>query len=218
MKRLSKVSCAWSAELAYAVGLLATDGNLSPDGRHIHFTSKDEELVSHFQNCLHLTNTIGRKGRGGSKDKKYFVLQFGDKNFYDFLLHIGLTPAKSKTIAQLSIPALYFRDFLRGCVDGDGCVGVTWHPESKQGQLRTRLFSASRLFLEWLRVEIANQTGVEGGSIGDHGPGRKTYALAYGKRDSILLGRYMYYAHVQHYLRRKYQKIHPFLGRVAELV
>lgn len=32
----------WSPEIAYAVGLLTTDGSLSIDGRHIDFTSKDK--------------------------------------------------------------------------------------------------------------------------------------------------------------------------------
>jgi len=30
----------WSADFAYAVGLLTTDGSLSIDGRHINLTSK----------------------------------------------------------------------------------------------------------------------------------------------------------------------------------
>gem|GEM_PF-6676481 len=45
MKPLGKVKIQWSPEFAYVIGLLTTDGNLSPDGRHINFTSKDRELV-----------------------------------------------------------------------------------------------------------------------------------------------------------------------------
>ena len=40
MKRLSKIKIKWSSKFAYAMGLLATDGNLSKDERHIDFTSK----------------------------------------------------------------------------------------------------------------------------------------------------------------------------------
>ena len=35
----------WTSELAYAVGLLTTDGSLSKDGRHIDLTSKDVEQL-----------------------------------------------------------------------------------------------------------------------------------------------------------------------------
>ena len=35
----------WDPEVAYAVGLIATDGNLSRDGRHMSVTSKDRDLI-----------------------------------------------------------------------------------------------------------------------------------------------------------------------------
>ena len=47
-KPKKKISTNWSAELAYAVGLIATDGCLSKDKRHIDFTSKDKELIKTF--------------------------------------------------------------------------------------------------------------------------------------------------------------------------
>src|SRR3990167_11054371 len=101
MKRLNKVRIEWSSKMAYVVGLLATDGCLSIDGRHIDFTSKDLGLVEIFKENLNLSNKIGKKARGGQVEKKYFRIQFGDKSFYEFLLGIGLTPHKSKTIGPL---------------------------------------------------------------------------------------------------------------------
>ena len=77
-----------------------------------------------------------------------FVIQFGDRIFYDFLISLGITPAKSKTIASLKIPEKYFADFLRGCIDGDGDIDVHSHPESQHPQLRIRLVSASPKFLK----------------------------------------------------------------------
>jgi len=52
MHRLSKVKIEWSPKFAYAIGLIATDGNLSQDGRSVNFTSKDEELAMAFKACL----------------------------------------------------------------------------------------------------------------------------------------------------------------------
>ncbi len=34
MKPLGRVKIEWSDKFAYAIGLVASDGNLSPDGRH----------------------------------------------------------------------------------------------------------------------------------------------------------------------------------------
>lgn len=62
---------------------------------------------------------IGLK-KSGETARTAFRIQFGDVNFYKFLLRIGLIPNKSKRLSDLKIPNLYFFDFLRGHLDGDG--------------------------------------------------------------------------------------------------
>lgn len=208
MHRLSKVEIKWSAAFAYAVGLIATDGNLSPDGRHIHFTSKDELLVGSFRDCLGLNNRIGKKSRGGSKEKKYFVLQFGDINFYNFLLSIGLKPAKSKILEALLIPQEFFMDFLRGCIDGDGSIGYYRHPESRHPQLRVRLYSASPKFLNWIKFKIAHMLNIQTGWVENK---EGISVLVYAKTDSIKLLGFLY-RNAGHYLNRKYLIAREFLG------
>ncbi len=208
MNRLSKIKIRWSSEFAYAIGLITTDGNLSPDGRHINLTSKDEAQIITFRNCLGLKNKIGRKSRGGSNVKKYFVLQFGDKNFYNFLLDIGLMPAKSKILKKIKVPKIFFADFLRGCYDGDGTIGSSRHPESKHPQLRLRLYSASRDFLIWIKSEIKIILGIEGGWIQDTKLG--VYILSYAKRDSLSLLKFLYNKG-RCCLERKYQIAKRFL-------
>lgn len=208
MKPLGKVKIEWSSDFAYAIGLITTDGSLSRDGRHIDLTSKDKEMVENFKRCLGIDNKIGRKARGGSTDKKYYRVQFGDIVFYKFLLSIGLGPAKSKTISALKIPNKQFRDFLRGCLDGDGNINVQSHPESKHPQLRIRITSASEKFLVWLKIEIENRTDIKGGWVR---PVRRAYELSYGKSDSIKFLTYIYYDSPKSYLTRKYLRAKPFL-------
>lgn len=209
IKRLSKVNIQWSSPFSYALGLLATDGNLSPDKRHINFTTKDESLAIAFKTCLGLHNKIGRKGRGGSREKKYYVIQFGDRNFYEFLIGIGITPAKSKTLAKIDIPSEYFADFFRGCIDGDGSIGAYMHPESRHPQIRIRLCSASLPFLEWIKRCITTNVGIRSGWI--EKKVRSIYVLIYGKTDSIKLFEFMYYPGVQYYLGRKYERALPYI-------
>lgn len=208
MKRLNKVKIEWSSSFAYTIGLLATDGNLSKDGRHINMTSKDEEMIALFKKCLNIQNKIGRKSRGKLKEKKYFQIQFGDKNFYDFLVSIGLTPAKSKTLGPLKILDKYFADFFRGCVDGDGCIRITKHPESQYPQLQVRLFSASPKFLDWLKDRIYKYIKPKGGWIEK---AENIGILAYAKSDSIKLLNFIYYSRKAPYLKRKFIIAKPFL-------
>jgi len=44
----------WTSELAYVIGLITTDGCLSPNGRHLTFTSCDKQLIETFKKCLEL--------------------------------------------------------------------------------------------------------------------------------------------------------------------
>ena len=210
-RRIKYIDTNWSGLLAYVIGIITTDGNLSPDGRHINITSKDLEMVQNVKDILHLTNTFSRKARGGSTAKKYYVLQFGSKNFYAFLLSIGLTPAKSKTIKKVLIPDIFFSDFLRGCIDGDGNIYESKHPESKHLQLRLTLASASKPFLVWMLSKIRWIHKIHGGWITK--PDKKsTYLLRFGKSDSIQIFRAMYAKSRRYSLQRKLAVAKKYLG------
>lgn len=212
MRMMKKVDTTWSPSLAYIIGIIATDGNLSPDQRHIVITSKDEDLLLLIRENLKLTSKVGKKSRGGSKEKKYSVLQIGDKNFYTFLLSIGLTPKKSKTIGKLSIPKQYFSHFLRGCIDGDGNISSSSHPESKHQQLRIRLYSASATFLLWIETELNKQLNLSGGWIYTP-PDKILCALSYGKADSTKILHFIYNNKGNLFLKRKLEVGKVFMGK-----
>ena len=88
----------WNPKLAYAVGLITTDGNLSPDGRHLTLVSKDIPQLKTFKKCLKLKNKIGLRKGGYMKIKNYHHVQFGNVILYKWLLNIGLMPNKTKII------------------------------------------------------------------------------------------------------------------------
>lgn len=207
MKPLAKTNCTWSPELAYVIGLIATDGNLSPDGRHIAFVSGEMEMIRLFRKYINTKAKIGRKSSGFS-DKKYFVVQVGDKNFYTFLVGIGLTANKSKTIGELKIPKDFFYDFLRGCIDGDGSIGGFKHPESRLIQYKIRLVSASKKFLEWIR-SVTTGDGIRG-FLTKSG---YMHTLVYAKKDSTKLINLLYYAGFPASLKRKYHRAQIIIGK-----
>lgn len=102
------------SDLWYIIGLIVTDGNLSKDGRHICITSKDENLLKSVRASLNLNIKIGKKARDREQEKKYSILQFSDVVFYQYLLNIGLKPKKSLILEKISVPNIYFKDFLNG--------------------------------------------------------------------------------------------------------
>lgn len=207
MRSLRRVDIKWSPYFAYAIGLLATDGNLSQDGRHFNLTSKDEELIKCFRTALCIKNKIGRKSRGDDpRDKKYYVVQFGDVVLYRFLEKVGLHPRKSRSIGKLAIPIKYFYDFFRGCIDGDGTIGTFRHPESRNPQLRVRLVSGSRTFLDWIH-SITSRDQL----YGYIKRSRNIWELAYPMGVSKRLLRRMYYPNFPPSLTRKYMRALPYL-------
>lgn len=208
MKPLSNVNIKWSPKFAYVIGLIATDGYLSKDKRHITFTSKDKNLVATFKNILDLRNKIGLKN-SGSSGKKCPHIQFGDVNFYRWLLKIGLISRKSKTISSLKIPQKYFLDFLRGCFDGDGSCYAYWDPRWKSSFMFYISFSSGSLkFLNWLRKNTKKLVKINGHIR----ISRRSWQLCYAKSESKILFKKIYYNKNIPFLKRKYIKLKKFIN------
>ena len=205
----------WSSNFAYAIGLIVSDGCLSKDGRHIDLTSKDLEMIVNFQKALNTNYLIGRKSGGKTREKEYFMVQFSNVRFYNFLCSIGIMPAKSKTITEVDVPDKYFFDFLRGLFDGDGTIYSYWDPRWKSSFMYYVSFvSASEAFVAWLRFTIERLSGVFG-HVKEDGGG-STLQLTYAKRESLILLKKMYRHPRALSLSRKRLKSKKILGIVGE--
>jgi len=203
-KPKGKVKVEWSPNFAYAIGLITTDGCLSKDGRHIDLTSAEREQLQNFLKALNITNRISVKS--ASETKMGLRVQIGDVTFYRFLLSIGLTPNKSKTIGKLAIPAEFFFDFLRGCLDGDGSFYSYWDPRWRSSfMFYIVLASASPTFIHWVREELRDRLGVVG-HISRDGKG-STLQLKYAKKESLKIIKSVYYSDSVLCLSRKRKKI-----------
>lgn len=214
----------WSPDVAYSVGIIATDGNLSQRPDQVTVVSKDTELLDTVRRCLHLRAPIAphRSGYGGPCSR----VAWSDRGCYDGLLAIGLTPAKSRTLGAIMIPDEYFADFFRGCIDGDGSI-VTYvdryHTFKKPTYVYTRVYvslvSASHRFVEWLRGSIRRLTGLSGAVAVRHGTSTRhdLWRLRYAKRESLAVLRWIYYASDLPCLGRKRDIAAPFLVPREEL-
>ncbi len=213
------IACEWSPNLAYAVGLITTDGNLSNDGRHMSVVSKDYDLLETLRDCLGIDNAITRTTN--STGLHYNRLQWGDRNFYDWLLGIGLMPAKSLQLDSIAVPDEYMADFMRGCIDGDGtiltyidCYNVYKGKRYVNERLFVSLVSASYNFLEWLQQSVIRVTDISGALFLHNKPTDNHAALwmlKYAKYESIRLLHWMYYSPDVPCLTRKRDKALPFL-------
>ncbi|KKU84947.1 MAG: Intein-containing protein, partial [Parcubacteria group bacterium GW2011_GWA2_47_8b] len=134
------------------------------------------------------------------------VVQFGDVSFYHFLISIGITPKKSKTIGELKIPDAYFFDFLRGHHDGDGTFYSYWDPRWRSSfMFYTEFISASKKHIDWLRRQLARFLDIKGHITKDSKG--STYQLKYAKVESLKLLPKLYYDRTVVCLSRKRRKI-----------
>lgn len=196
----------WNPELAYAVGLITTDGSLSIDGYHIDFTSTDIQLLETFKKCLGINNRITKKLSGAGNIS--FRVQFGNVILYRWLMDIGLMPNKTKIIGTLKIPDKYFFNFLRGHLDGDGSIRNyqdSVYPNSER--LYVRFCSASLKHIQWLQQKIVSLLDINGFIT----KGENECLLNFAKRDSLKLLPRLYYAKNIPYLKRKYNIVKEFL-------
>lgn len=214
-KRMEKnnIKIKWSPNFAYALGLLATDGSLSSDGRHFDLTSKDKEQLLNFMKCLNIKVKIGHKISGYS-GRKTTRIQFGSVKLYKFLLEIGFTSAKTKTLGSLDIPSKYFFDFLRGHLDGDGCFYSYWDKRYKNSYMFYIVCtSTSKKHVDWIQKEIYKVLKIKGHRT--RGKYDGVYNLKFAKNDSLKLIKSVYYNTEVTCLSRKRLKIEKALGIIG---
>lgn len=213
----------WTPELAYAVGLITTDGNLSSDGRHISLTSSDLQLLETFKNCLGLRNKITKNPDGSYSQKQCYKIQFGDISLYKWLQKIGLMPQKTSRLNQISIPNEFLRDFLRGHLDGDGSV-VTYedsyntfkNPKYEYTRLYVNFLSASQKHILWIYQKLKENIDIKGDISNDGNRKRDTnrktlWRLRFAKKASLRLLPWLYYNPAIPCLERKRETAERFM-------
>lgn len=201
----------WSDEIAYTVGLMASDGCLSNDGRHLILVSTDIDQLENFVAAIGRSLPISKheSGKDRYSRKQGYRVQFSDVGYYDFLLSVGLTPNKSKTIPALDVPSQYYGHFLRGLFDGDGTTYAYNDPRWPTSYLYYVGFSsASVMFLEYLVKKNKELFGVKGSSMR---VSPRVATLVYGKSDSYKIYRGMYANASSLYLGRKRDKLESFI-------
>lgn len=187
--------------LWYLVGLITSDGCLSADGRHVDITAKDKDFLEKVRQEFKLHSKIREKRN--EQNQVSHSLQISSKAFYLFLLSLNLIPRKSKKLGGLIVPEPLFHSFIRGVIDGDGCIRNWIHPQNGREQWSIRIYSGSNLFLQWLSKKIAILYGLYG-ALHQNQSGNVS-VLKYGKMATQRL-LILCYSEGSLCLQRKYRK------------
>ena len=199
----------WNPRIAYIVGLITTDGNLSSDARHPEITSNDIQLLNTAKKCLGIRNKITPKLSGFTKEKSCYRIQFGNVILYKWLCGIGLMLHKTRRLKSLKIPNKYFFDFLRGHLDGDGCIRKFMDPVYPNAQrLYIAFNSASFSHINWLKRKIKSLANINGFMMKNN----TIFCLTYAKKESMILIPHLYPPNRKiPLLKRKYKIVKEFL-------
>lgn len=192
--------------MAYILGFIFADGCLveHKNGYHgLDITSKDLGILKLMKKQLGAEHKIGRKERG-------YNIQIRNKNIYNDLIKLGLTPRKSKVVKFPQLPNKYSPDFIRGLFDGDGSVMIWQEPRWKHTwQIRTSFTSGSLIFLQDLNQHLKAVADLSRGKISSVTRG---YHLRYlSMSECIALYKFMYKNSSELYLKRKKAKFELFL-------
>lgn len=202
----------YTPQSSYCAGLLMADGNLYQNkGRNqvsLHVT--DEELIKIFVRCVKYKSAITRGRVKGCKDDLRVVLS--GKRVSDAVKNLwGIKPRKScREMWPGFLPVHLKYHFLRGYLDGDGCV--THSGTSYKGKVYKYLrveFNGGRDFLKSMR-EFLERDGIRVSSVrrvkGD------CYRLKVSRKESLrVLFEKMYGDSEQLRLTRKYEQFEKYI-------
>lgn len=179
----------------YWLGLLATDGCIT-NGKVIldlHERDKDilDKYIEHSQAPVNL-NRQRSKTFGTSNQLR---AEFTNKETVDFLIRWGITPRKSKTL-KINFPMTW--DFIRGVIDGDGCISLT----NKGKGIRISITTSSAEFFTQLKDFFkANDIHVT-----KHVKENQLYMIMIDSKEDVLKCYYNLYNSDGPFMKRKQQK------------
>jgi hypothetical protein len=110
-----------SPEMYYVIGLMITDGNLSPDRFRFRlgFKSEDRYMLEKISMVLKGTIKLDLNKANGA-----YEFSGTDETIYNQLLSYGLTPRKSLTMT-VRPDLIHNVHFWRGVIDGNGWVSLS---------------------------------------------------------------------------------------------
>lgn len=187
----------WTPEMAYVLGYIYADGSLEDAsylrGKYIRITSVEKKSILRIKKWLGSKHTIVANPSLWANGKMHYTLRIGSHKLYNSLLKLGLYPNKSLTIKFPDIPINCLNHFMRGYLDGDGCVFLERAPGKKQKlivkRLSTIFTSGSKNFLEKMNAIMREQLNVKQDKIYK---GHRSFQLRYMTADSIKLFKFLY--------------------------
>lgn len=197
-------------EASYWLGFLYADGNISSVGNRleVHLSIKDLSHLEKFRKFLNLSTEI----RSGIDSRGYGFchLSIRNKHLWNTLNNLGCHPQKSlnlkfpnQNIFEGNKKEL-MKHFIRGYVDGDGCLCIYKNKNSYRTELG---LVGTKEFLEYINKLFKNKGYIKNKSCKNWE--NKAYDLRFSDVPSRVIAKFLY-ENSNIYLERKYNKYLEF--------
>lgn len=212
----------------YLLGVYFTDGHIRDQKHHLSFgiSSADKKWLKDIRDIMCPQKPI-------YSNNNNFSLEMSQIDCINWLISWGCTPRKSKTASLTkSIPEEYQKDFLRGVIDGDGCLTQSKYSKKKNDKTYNYtkkviyICSASEEFINQLQkmipeniLSVKRNYGKAKSTI----KGKKIigkvdiFRLIFNDSNAVKLSEYCYYDNHELSLDRKYDIVKSWRSSTTEL-
>lgn len=193
-----------SPNMAYILGILASDGTVRKNTNEIKLTlsSVDKDFL------VKLQREVGGRPIKIYETQKGFsnaTWSFSSRHIKDVLGQYNIVPCKTNTFKfPLKLEKQYWRDFIRGYFDGDGCIST-----AGPNAIRFQIGSKTRDVLEQI-IEFFSEFNIDKPSIYKRQDG--FYYFQYSSTSTRQIYSVLYYDGCLH-LPRKKKKYEEILYR-----
>jgi hypothetical protein len=121
----------------YLLGAFISDGNVfldknKPNTSKCSLSSKDDDW------CMAIHTALNQEPKFRYRKDGRAELWFYNKDFFDWMVKNKCVPKKSLIVEFPQVPQEFLPDFIRGCMDGDGCITTCSY--KKQSKNKTKVY------------------------------------------------------------------------------
>lgn len=147
----------WTKEMAWILGIITTDGNIRFDKncKRLRIGLQDKDILIKINKMMESNYPIRKKdfSKYEGYGTWYYELDICRTKICRDLIVLGIIPRKSKIIQFPSIPKNYLYDYIRGLIDGNGCLFMNkcFYKNKLYKYFRITILSGSFKFLKKLK-------------------------------------------------------------------
>lgn len=206
----------------YFAGLIASDGTIDVNGRkriRLCLKDVDEEILNKIGKHVFASEyKLYEKSRvlqDNISKSRYLEIHISNAELVDFMLSIGVTNAKTKT---MNIDFSLFDDkniidFMRGYFDGDGCVTFSEYKNTGKRYLRSRYIGNKDTMSKFSNILKDNNIVHRLKDITKEKYTFPFYEIEIGSiEDNLKFYNYLYSNNPKFFLKRKFDKFNAVIN------